>query len=109
MYFNLKYNLNIFGKKYDEKEKRKKGEKGEKGEKGKKGGKDEKVNKGKNFKKILYLRGGGEEYNFCENICPCIKVYTTIAAVLHIGNICFEEDPDDNRGGCRNFTAKIIH
>ena len=29
------------------------------------------------------------------------SVYTTIAAILHIGNIIFEDDPDDNRGGCR--------
>ena len=28
-------------------------------------------------------------------------VYTTIATVLHLGNIEFEDDPDDNRGGCR--------
>ena len=28
-------------------------------------------------------------------------VYTTIATVLHLGNIDFEDDPDDNRGGCR--------
>ena len=30
-----------------------------------------------------------------------MSVYTTIAAILHIGNISFEDDPDDNRGGCR--------
>lgn len=30
-----------------------------------------------------------------------MSVYTTIATVLHIGNISFEDDPDDNRGGCR--------
>lgn len=30
-----------------------------------------------------------------------MSVYTTIAAVLHLGNIEFEDDPDDNRGGCR--------
>ena len=29
------------------------------------------------------------------------SVYTSIAAVLHLGNIDFEDDPDDNRGGCR--------
>ena len=28
-------------------------------------------------------------------------VYTTIASVLHLGNIEFEDDPDDNRGGSR--------
>jgi myosin-6 len=30
-----------------------------------------------------------------------LSVYTTIATVLHLGNIDFEDDPDDNRGGCR--------
>ena len=30
-----------------------------------------------------------------------LSVFTTIATVLHIGNISFEDDPDDNRGGCR--------
>ena len=30
-----------------------------------------------------------------------LYVYTTIASVLHLGNITFEDDPDDNRGGCR--------
>lgn len=30
-----------------------------------------------------------------------VSVYTTISAVLHLGNIEFEDDPDDNRGGCR--------
>jgi myosin-6 len=30
-----------------------------------------------------------------------LSVYTTIASVLHLGNIDFEDDPDDNRGGCR--------
>lgn len=29
-----------------------------------------------------------------------LEVFTTIAAVLHIGNIAFEEDPEDNKGGC---------
>ena len=28
-------------------------------------------------------------------------MYATIASVLHLGNIEFEDDPDDNRGGCR--------
>ena len=27
-----------------------------------------------------------------------LYVYTTIASVLHLGNISFEDDPDDNRG-----------
>merc|ERR1711971_248356 len=28
------------------------------------------------------------------------SIYNTIAVVLHLGNICFEDNPDDNRGGC---------
>lgn len=47
----------------------------------------------------------------------CLSVYTTIAAVLHLGNVDFEDDPDDNRGGCRvtqkseaslQFTSSLI-
>lgn len=30
-----------------------------------------------------------------------LSLYTTIATVLHLGNVDFEDDPDDNRGGCR--------
>ena len=46
-----------------------------------------------------------------------LSVYTTIAAVLHLGNVDFEDDPDDNRGGCRvkesserslDFTARLM-
>ncbi|XP_040569535.1 unconventional myosin-VI isoform X2 [Lepeophtheirus salmonis] len=46
-----------------------------------------------------------------------LDVYTAIASVLHIGNISFEDDPDDNRGGCRvtedsenslNITAELL-
>ncbi len=46
-----------------------------------------------------------------------LSVYATIAAVLHLGNVDFEDDPDDNRGGCRvkessekslDFTAKLM-
>ena len=29
------------------------------------------------------------------------SIYTTIAVVLHIGNISFEDDQEDNRGGCK--------
>ncbi|XP_066252455.1 myosin heavy chain 95F isoform X2 [Euwallacea similis] len=29
------------------------------------------------------------------------QVYSTVAAVLHLGNIEFEENPEDTRGGCR--------
>ena len=45
------------------------------------------------------------------------SVYTTIATVLHLGNVEFEEDPDDNRGGSRvtekserslQITAKLM-
>ena len=27
-----------------------------------------------------------------------LSIYTTVAAVLHLGNITFEENPDDTRG-----------
>lgn len=30
-----------------------------------------------------------------------IQIYTTIAALLHLGNVEFEENPEDTRGGCR--------
>lgn len=30
-----------------------------------------------------------------------MNIYLTVAAVLHIGNIEFEEDPDSSKGGCR--------
>ncbi|XP_066985117.1 myosin heavy chain 95F isoform X5 [Macrobrachium rosenbergii] len=29
-----------------------------------------------------------------------LAIYTTVAAVLHLGNIKFEENPDDTKGGC---------
>ncbi|KAF5299207.1 hypothetical protein FQA39_LY02380 [Lamprigera yunnana] len=29
------------------------------------------------------------------------QVYSMVAAVLHLGNITFEENPEDTRGGCR--------
>lgn len=32
-------------------------------------------------------------------------IYRIVAAVLHLGNITFEDDPDDNRGGCRLTAA----
>lgn len=28
-----------------------------------------------------------------------------MAAVLHLGNVCFEETPEDTRGGCRVATS----
>ena len=30
-----------------------------------------------------------------------IEIYGLVAAVLHLGNIIFEENPEDTRGGCR--------
>ncbi|KAF2360204.1 Myosin N-terminal SH3-like [Trinorchestia longiramus] len=30
-----------------------------------------------------------------------LSIYTTVAAVLHLGNIQFEDNPDDAKGGCR--------
>jgi myosin-6 len=41
----------------------------------------------------------------------CLAVYATIAAVLHLGNVDFEDDPDDNRGGCRvtHASEKSLH
>lgn len=30
-----------------------------------------------------------------------LQIYTTVAAVLHLGNIQFEDNPEDTRGGCR--------
>jgi myosin-6 len=30
-----------------------------------------------------------------------MAIYSTVAAVLHLGNVNFEENPDDTRGGCR--------
>uniref|UniRef100_A0A336MXX6 CSON008982 protein n=1 Tax=Culicoides sonorensis TaxID=179676 RepID=A0A336MXX6_CULSO len=45
------------------------------------------------------------------------SIYALVAAVLHLGNIRFEENPDDTRGGCRvssngeqalTITAKLI-
>lgn len=29
-----------------------------------------------------------------------LAIYTTVASVLHLGNISFEENPDDTKGGC---------
>lgn len=30
-----------------------------------------------------------------------LEIYSLVAAVLHLGNISFEEIPDDARGGCQ--------
>ncbi|KAG9511399.1 Unconventional myosin-VI, partial [Fragariocoptes setiger] len=39
--------------------------------------------------------------NFGVNAEHKLAIYQIVAAVLHLGNISFEDDPDDNRGGCR--------
>jgi len=36
-----------------------------------------------------------------------LAIYTVVAAVLHLGNIQFEDDPDDQRGGCRYVTLPL--
>lgn len=30
-----------------------------------------------------------------------LEIYALVAAVLHLGNVTFEENPDDVRGGCQ--------
>lgn len=35
-----------------------------------------------------------------------IQIYTTVAAVLHLGNVEFEDNPEDTRGGCRVSKSK---
>ncbi|KAJ8921386.1 hypothetical protein NQ315_003002 [Exocentrus adspersus] len=35
-----------------------------------------------------------------------LQIYVTVAAVLHLGNIEFEDNPEDTRGGCRVATSK---
>lgn len=35
-----------------------------------------------------------------------MNIYLTVAAVLHIGNIEFEDDPDSSKGGCRISSKK---
>lgn len=46
-----------------------------------------------------------------------LEIYSLVAAVLHLGNVSFEENPDDARGGCQvsqasevslSITAKLI-
>lgn len=32
-------------------------------------------------------------------------IWTTIAAILHLGNVEFEESLDDSRGGCKVFNG----
>ncbi|XP_060526267.1 myosin heavy chain 95F isoform X2 [Cylas formicarius] len=35
-----------------------------------------------------------------------LQIYTTVAAVLHLGNIEFEDNPEDTKGGCRVAASK---
>ncbi|KAJ8946394.1 hypothetical protein NQ318_011800, partial [Aromia moschata] len=35
-----------------------------------------------------------------------LQIYTTVAAVHHLGNIEFEDNPEDTRGGCRVASSK---
>lgn len=35
-----------------------------------------------------------------------LHIYTTVAAVLHLGNVQFEDNPEDTRGGCRVSPSK---
>lgn len=30
-----------------------------------------------------------------------LNIYSTVAAVLHLGNINFEDDPESTKGGCK--------
>lgn len=30
-----------------------------------------------------------------------INIYSTVSAVLHLGNINFEDDPESTKGGCK--------
>ena len=30
-----------------------------------------------------------------------INIYSTVASVLHLGNINFEDDPESTKGGCK--------
>ncbi|CAH1101832.1 unnamed protein product, partial [Psylliodes chrysocephalus] len=34
------------------------------------------------------------------------QIYATVAAVLHLGNVSFEDNPEDTRGGCRVVASK---
>lgn len=38
-----------------------------------------------------------------ERLC----VYSSVAAILHLGNVRFEENPEDVRGGCRMTESSI--
>lgn len=35
-----------------------------------------------------------------------INIYSTVATVLHLGNINFEDDPESTQGGCRVLSGQ---
>ena len=46
-----------------------------------------------------------------------LNIYSTVAAVLHLGNVNFEDDPESTKGGCKvtpraeqslNITADML-
>ena len=39
-----------------------------------------------------------------------LDIYRTVAAVLHLGNINFEDDPESSKGGCKitSITEKSL-
>lgn len=36
-----------------------------------------------------------------------MNIYGVVAAVLHLGNIKFEDDPEDSRGGCKISSSSL--
>lgn len=34
-----------------------------------------------------------------------LNIYSTVAAVLHLGNVNFEDDPESTKGGCKITAA----
>lgn len=40
-----------------------------------------------------------------------MQIYTMVAAVLHLGNIVFEDNPEDTKGGSRiaSSSEKAVH
>lgn len=34
-----------------------------------------------------------------------LNIYSTVAAVLHLGNVNFEDDPESTKGGCKITSA----
>jgi myosin-6 len=37
-----------------------------------------------------------------------LAIYAAVAAVLHLGNVVFEENPDDVRGGCQLARSSLV-